>query len=579
MSKQVKRILALLLAVVMVIGLSACAGGGTSSANTPSKTESKTENTQSQEEKLYYNKEGFPICDETITIEVTGVTGNTLDWNKTQTVAEVEKQMGIKMNCTTYADQEIFSTQYAIMLTSNKLPDLFIQLDMSKSEINKNGEDGYLLNMADYLDLMPNFSKFMDEHPDFAKYTKTADGKIYSFNRCRDTWYSRAMSWIYASNADLDKYGIDMSTVKTVDDFYNVLKSVKQQNPDAIPLSLTFGGQSGQRVDWMLKAAFGVFSVSTSFATGVNEAGEVFLYDTTDNWRAYLSYMHKLYNEKLLDNEAFIQTTDNFRSKIQDGTAIFWGDWANLSGGLANSDPALGLNYYFLAGLTSDYNKTPTYLYYPEYTTNARVWVSADTKYPEAICRLIDYPFSDEGQIFFQYGVEGQGFNYTTDSMGNKIPDTTYAGLWDSTKYDDASKWHVQEIEIGNALQMLVTSTANKLIDAASDDELQKMIDDEKHTYTQAALCEQAIRRDTTEKAVSMPFLVYTSEESEKRATLATDIKNELTLAHGEFIRGERDIDDDATWENFKKSIDKLGIAELLAIDQAAYDRFSGKAK
>ena len=568
MKSHIHKLLALLLAVVLVVGLAACAKTPASSTNTDSKSPSGDK---------YYNETGFPICKEPITIEVTGITRNTLDWNKTHTVKNIEKIMGIKMNCTTYADPEIFNTKYAVMLTSNKLPDLFMNLDMSKTEINKNGDDGYLLDMMDYIDLMPNFKKFMDEHPDFTNYTKTADGKVYSFNRCRDTWYSRAMSWTYAAKADLEKYGIDMSKVKTVEDFYQVLKKVKAADPNRIPLSMTFGGESGQRVAWIFKAAFGINSIITYWSTGVDKDGKVFLYDLTDNSRAYLAYMNKLYTEKLMDNDAFTQTTDEFRSKIRNNTTVFFGDWGGLNSAIGSADNDSGLKYYFLAGLTSDFNKTPTYLYYPEYTVNANVWVSKDTKYPEAICRLLDYPWSEEGQIFFDYGIEGEDFKYKQDSMGNKIVDTTLEGFWDSSKYENSDQWKTQEVIIYTGLQMQVTSFANRLLDKATDAELQKLIDDPAHDYTNGALQEQAIRRDTKEKVVSMPFLAYTGEEAAKRATITTDMTNELKLAHSEFIRGVRDINSDADWEKFKKTIEDLGAADLLAIEQAAYDRFLGK--
>ena len=571
MKSHIHKILALLLAAVLVIGLAACTKTPASSTGESKAPASGTT------EKKYYNETGFPICSDPITIEVTGITRNTLDWNKTRTVKNIEKIMGIKMNCTTYADPEIFNTKYAVMLTSNKLPDLFMNLDMDKTEINKNGDDGYLLNMMDYIDLMPNFKKFMDEHPDFTNYTKTADGKVYSFNRCRDTWYSRAMSWTYAAKADLDKYGIDMSKVKTVEDFYQVLKKVKAADPNRIPISMTFGGESGQRVAWIFKAAFGINSIITYWSTGVDKDGKVFLYDLTDNSRAYLAYMNKLYTEKLLDNDAFTQTTDQFRSNIRNGTTVFFGDWGGLNSAIDSADKDSGLKYYFLAGLTSDFNKTPTYLYYPEYTVNANVWVSKDTKYPEAICRLLDYPWSEEGQIFFDYGIEGEDFKYKQDSMGNKIVDSTLEGFWDSSKYENADQWKTQEVIIYTGLQMQVTSFANRLLDKATDAELQKLIDDPEHDYTNGALQEHAIRRDTKEKVVSMPFLAYTGEEAAKRATITIDMTNELKLAHSEFIRGVRDINNDADWEKFKKTIEDLGSADLLAIEQAAYDRFVGK--
>ena len=89
--------------------------------------------------------------------------------------------------------------------------------------------------------------------------------------------------------------------------------------------------------------------------------------------------MNKLYTEKLLDNEAFTQTTDSFESNVRSGKSVFWGNWGSLSC-LKSADKCVGRNYYFLAGLTSDLVTTPTYLYYPEFTSSARVWVSKDTK-------------------------------------------------------------------------------------------------------------------------------------------------------------------------------------------------------
>ena len=56
-------------------------------------------------------------------------------------------------------------------------------------------------------------------------------------------------------------------------------------------------------------------------------------------------------------------------------------------------------------------------------------------------------------------------------------------------------------------------------------------------------------------------------------------MNNELKLAHAEFIRGDRDINSDADWDKYKKTIEGLGLADLLAIEQAAYERFVGSSK
>ena len=54
----------------------------------------------------YFNKEGYPICDETITVAVAGTYDGGKDWNETTMVQEIEKRFGIKLDCTVYEQEE-----------------------------------------------------------------------------------------------------------------------------------------------------------------------------------------------------------------------------------------------------------------------------------------------------------------------------------------------------------------------------------------------------------------------------------------------------------------------------------------
>ena len=76
--KTSKRILAALLALMLVLSLAACAK---TPASSTASTESK--DSTSQTEKSYYNKEGLPICDETITIKVSGQNYDSTNWADT----------------------------------------------------------------------------------------------------------------------------------------------------------------------------------------------------------------------------------------------------------------------------------------------------------------------------------------------------------------------------------------------------------------------------------------------------------------------------------------------------------------
>ena len=65
----------------------------------------------------------------------------------------------------------------------------------------------------------------------------------------------------------------------------------------------------------------------------------------------------------------------------------------------------------------------------------------------------------------------------------------------------------------------------------------------------------------------------YTSQEDASRLSeLRTDIFNTVSLKRAEWIAGESDID--ADWEEFKASLDKMGIDEFIEIMQKNYDTY-----
>ena len=559
MKKQiVKRMIALALATALLGSLMAC---GQETSEDGSGEDVGNNASQSQ---------------EPITITVSGVTGGTAIWEDTATVKGIEEKFGIKMDITTYND-DAWSTQLSLMLAEDSLPDLCIRAWMGKPTANQAGMDGYLLDLSQYLDIMPNFAKFLEEHPAYAAYTTAPNGAIYGFYNVRANENTNAMSQIYVANEDLEKYDIDPATLNTTEGFYQALKKVQAADPDKIPFSLTFDKESGQRTEWILRNAFGVYSVEHYYMLGVDEEDQVFLYDTTDNYREYLKYMNRLYEEKLLDNDAFIMTTDEFEAKIREQEVVFFNSWNDvfaLSPLVAAEEDSWANHYQLLVGMTSDYAQQTTYTYYPYYSQGNNVFVSANTEYPEEICKLLDYVFSEEGIDFFWYGIEGETFEYITDDLGNHIPNQD--NFWDSENYDSILEWSNAKVVINGALQIVNDDVKDRYISNATDEELRSIIDNAAPLdYLPKAALELAIREQCEAEVYGMPFLVYTDEESEEMSTLKADLSSYLQQMKSEFIRGESDVDSDAVWEEYLAKVKEIGVDELLAIEQSAYDRYA----
>ena len=572
MKTRAKKLLALLLATVMALSVAACGNNnvGPDEQNTQG-TEANEQSAQGTEvaEDLYYNLEGFPIVKEPISIEVAGIQGATNDWQNNFMIRKIEEMMGIKMNCTTYADKTVWSTQYATMLASDSLPDLIMAIDVDKATINGNGEEGFLLDMADYLDIMPNFAKFLEENPEYASYTKAPDGSIYSISNVR--LVETPLYTLYVSKADQEKYGFSVEDIKTTEDFYNVLKSIKEQNPDAIPLSLTLETQSGQRGAFVIRTAFGIFSNAISPLFSVDAQGNVVLDEIGDNYKAYLTYMNKLWEEDLLDHESFIMTTAEYRSKVANEPVVFWHDWSYLPKP-TGSGKDIYQEYDALSVLTSEYNDVPTYVHADPYTASARLMVSANTEYPEAICRLIDYVFSEEGQVFVNYGVEGETFDYIDDGLGNMV--VNHDNYWDKEKYTSAAEWKTQEVHVVGSLQFVTQSDARLIAKNASDAELEKLIfEDDKYTYTAEAFHEKYIRAQAeVERYASYLALALNAEEVEATAQPLTDMKLLMEQSRAQFISGGMDIEKD--WDAYVKQI-KVFWDQIQPHYQSAQDRLA----
>lgn len=590
MSKKLAKVLAIVLVVVMAMALVACnaapasSTGTTSNAGTTSNPAS-TGDASSADEDLYYNKEGFPICDELITVEVTRIIGSSPKPEDAYWPNRIPDLMGIKLDIISVSN-DIWPTTFATHMADDDMSDLYFDHDFSKTEVNIAGDDGYIKDMVPYMEagLMPSFSKFMEENPEFAAYTKTSDGKVYSFNRCRDTISSRYMSGYYMLKTDEQKYGVNVADIKTTDDLFNAMKKIKDADATKYPFAYAEAAGNAARGEWQLKAAFGMVNVNRTNMTYVKDDGTVGIYETTENWKAYIKFLNKMWEAGLIHPEAFTMTQEEYRSRIVDGGEIvFWCDWSAIKGALGVSDKCYEHKYSIHSGIRDEaFVKEGEVIkvLYPQYTSNARVWIGGDTEYGEAIARLIDYAWSEEGRVFFAYGEENVTFVYTEDPLGNKVENANkfyeenQATLKD--KFADASAWG-QYFTVTHGLNMIVTSLGNKLVDKATDADLEKFISDPEGTYTYIAMLEKVNRETTDVTKVSMPFLAYTSEESAQTAQIRTELKTLIDAARVDFIKGEKDID--AEWDNFQKSLKDAGLETLLQIESDAYARYAAGLK
>ncbi|WP_246218402.1 hypothetical protein [Litoribacterium kuwaitense] len=67
-----------------------------------------------------------------------------------------------------------------------------------------------------------------------------------------------------------------------------------------------------------------------------------------------------------------------------------------------------------------------------------------------------------------------------------------------------------------------------------------------------------------------LPPLSYTVEENEQVSTILSDINTYVDEMEAAFITGEQDF---SQWEDYKKTLEQMGVQEYLDIAQTAYER------
>ncbi|MEW4372551.1 ABC transporter substrate-binding protein [Paenibacillus kandeliae] len=300
----------------------------------------------------------------------------------------------------------------ALMTASGEYPDLIFP----KGSITKLVEAGALIDLTDLIDKYgPNIKKVYGDDLSRLQYSKD-DPSIYVIPTNAGVGQTSfdAGGGFEVQHAVMKELGYPK--IKTVKDFENVLKEYKEKHPTingqpTIPLSLNAD-------DWKIM----ITVTNPAFlATGAPDDGEFYINPETyeaqlhykrPEEKEYFRWLNHMYNEGLLDPEAFTQKSDQYLSKIASGRVL----------GLIDQD----WDYQQAENsLKSSKMAERTYGHYPvqlDESTKDRSFqdigapvgygmgITTSAKDPIRIIKFLDWMASDEAQVLNNWGIEGKQY-------------------------------------------------------------------------------------------------------------------------------------------------------------------------
>ncbi|MDF2923116.1 MAG: extracellular solute-binding protein family 1 [Paenibacillaceae bacterium] len=313
---------------------------------------------------------------------------------------EIEKKTNTKIQLQLIPSSE-FTSKYGVIIASGAYPDIS---RLNSFEFQKYAGQGAFLDLGPLLtkENAPNLLKnIKQEEWDLVKY----QGKQYAI-----PYLNKAGKYVHIIRQDwLDNLGLTIPT--NLQEYENVVRQFTKNDPDKNGKNDTYGiggyGGWGGTITNDFSPIFGAYGMQPGY--NYMKDNKVFPTMISDEYKAVVTYIAKLYSEKLIDPEIFTIKGDQAAQKLaqsKSGTATTW--WSvpsqTLIGQLKMNTLTPAVKWNPVPGLKGPDGKSGMPFLG---VIGGTVSISSKVKDPVAALKFIDYLNSDEGFETSFYGVKG----------------------------------------------------------------------------------------------------------------------------------------------------------------------------
>ena len=450
------------------------------------------------------------------------------------------------------------------MANFNTLTDFVFSAGFSNSDLLRYADQEVILPLEEYIDTcMPNLAAVFEKYPEYRAMCEDEDGHIWALPwieqlGAEKTAIQTVGDMSFINKTWLDFLGLEMPT--TVDEFEQVLIAFRDNasklqeefgiEGSIIPMSCIMNdGDQDPAIIWN-GFGEGYGDADRGRHIAVTDDKEVICVATTEGFRKGLEWLHKLYEEGLIDPEAFTQEWSTYVSKGKShryGVCFSW-DVANIDN---------IVDFVPLPALTADTrNITPQNGSFTSGFDRGRCVITAKAEdRMELLCQWFDQmydPFQSPQNNWGTYGEDDEFDIFVLGENENGDPMLQHAPL------GDASPVEVREAEcVGGPLAILDEYYG---VYVTCPDDAQYRLDWIKDIYTP----------DMNTKYV-YPNVFMNMEDTEELSNLTADITKTINAAKSDWVMNGVD---DAAWDKLQKDLDAYGLEDYLAIFQKYLDAF-----
>lgn len=383
-----------------------------------------------------FRESGFPIVEDTVTLTAfASRRSRDIPLRDLPLFAALEERTNVRIDWT---ELEVgYGERKSLILASGDLPDIFWGAGLNDSDVLGNLES--FVPLRGLIDsYAPHVTRFMELEPLARGIAVAPDGEMYSMP-ARMPHRPNPYHTFAINKSWLDNLGLDVPT--TTEEFFDVMLAFKNEDAnlngdpnDEIPWAESTWG--GTRFEW-LRASFGLRGSRVGLRElQVVDGGRAHFTPSTDEYKAFVSYLSRLWEAGLIDPESFTQNETQWRTKMRnDGFDYFVVGGASVFTIESMFGSRGDDEYIAIPPLVGPFGHQEFIDNGLEPVNRHRAAITILNEHPEVTMRWLDTHYEDDVSVQMQYGFLGERLTKNEQGMYEFLP------LDDPNMSYDVAKW------------------------------------------------------------------------------------------------------------------------------------------